>query len=104
MTLRFLGTSDTVIIGQNVPTSSITIPKLDVKIFPNPVKKFLNIKLEKGNYLLQMHDLSGKIILRKGIFNQTALDLSEFSEGIYLLNINDLNNKSNFNTKLYISN
>lgn len=60
-----------------------------IKIYPNPTEDIINItsgdKFEQK--LIQLHDLSGKLILQKEIQSQDELDLSNLNEGIYLLTI-----------------
>jgi len=101
--LSFLGVSDTAIVGQNVPTTVLFNEKNKMNLFPNPAKNYVKINIDKGNYSLQMYDLSGKIVFRKELINQSEIDLKPFKDGIYIINFTDLNNNPSFNTKLYIS-
>ncbi len=63
-----------------------------LKIYPNPVKNTLYIDTEE-EILLKLIDLNGKTVLTKNIKENTNLDVTRFSSGIYILNL-----KSKYNT------
>lgn len=58
-------------------------------IYPNPVKDFLNLKLEEnGIKHIRLTNVNGSLLLETKITGcETNLDLSEFDTGIYLLSI-----------------
>jgi len=58
-----------------------------LSIFPNPTKSNLNLSLPNSIELesVKFYDLNGKMILETE--NQTSWDISEFSDGIYLMDI-----------------
>lgn len=57
-----------------------------IEIYPNPVKNYLNINVKNINFKnLDVYTLLGKKVLKS---NQTQVDLSSLSKGIYLLKIN----------------
>jgi photosystem II stability/assembly factor-like uncharacterized protein len=64
---------------------------IGVKIYPNPTKGMLNIEFERADYAnkVVIRDLSGKIVLSERISgNRHAIDLSQVSKGIYLIELN----------------
>jgi len=61
------------------------------KIYPNPVKNRVNIVPANGStaYHMKLTDSSGKlIIIKSNVSGANQIDLSSFSNGIYLLEIN----------------
>jgi hypothetical protein len=83
---------------QNAPTSTddLIISKDQLNVYPNPTKGIVNIapKFTTGGTLqLDLLDMSGKRIQRKQIklMNGTEkqeIDMSSFSNGNYMLNVN----------------
>ena len=66
-----------------------------VSVFPNPAKDKLAVQFESTNtekYSIRLIDITGREVLAinresiTGINNET-IDLSEFSKGIYILNV-----------------
>ena len=66
-----------------------------IKIYPNPVKNMLNIKIAANNYgsiRLSVSDMSGKMVLNKSTLINTGelilqLNISHLSAGTYFLKI-----------------
>lgn len=61
-------------------------------IYPNPVQDIFSLSSSAGNSLkdLTIYDLTGKIILHKSFTEkQTTIDLSPYSNGVYLLKLKD---------------
>ncbi len=69
--------------------------KPSVKIYPNPVSNWLSLKLNDQNEIknISLIDLNGKTIQFFDNYEQTALliDVSNFNQGIYFINIERLN-------------
>jgi len=70
-------------------------------IYPNPANDVLFVEFEKlqnSNLELRIVNLTGQTIqslpLSEGIDKRMEVDLSSFSQGVYLLNIVDLNTSS----------
>ena len=61
-----------------------------LKIFPNPTKDFVSIKLENNlpSELILM-DVSGKILLQKIFTNSSNINLSNFNNGIFLVSVSN---------------
>lgn len=74
-------------ISQNCSESlSVTNFELSsVNIYPNPVSDIINIHALDKIDLLELYDLSGKLLIKRKDAN--SLDLNAFSNGIYLLKI-----------------
>lgn len=83
-----------------------------VGIFPNPVTDnqftLRFNKLEAGNYILQVTDVTGRQVLQQNISlngdNQSQrINLSaSTSKGVYLVKVTDAQNKPVFNTKIVV--
>lgn len=77
----------------NVSIAEEVLPFNDVKLYPNPTNSLLTIDLGTNdfeNYQLQILDLLGKSILHQTITDrQTVISLSNLSQGIYLVRLNN---------------
>lgn len=65
--------------------------EIDVTIYPNPITHSLNINLNDSYYNgidIVMSDISGKVVIRQTIYQNTTLDVSNFNSGLYLLTMN----------------
>jgi hypothetical protein len=81
----------------------ITVPKLDnfenaFNLFPNPTNTILNIEfnqiLKSSKYELKLKNILGENIYAAFIFNTNfSFDVSEFSKGIYFIEVIDENQK-----------
>jgi len=83
----------TVNVTENLAVSDIR--KNNISVYPNPVNDILNISSDQEIHSIKIYDLSGKNILntyKKG--KQIQVDFSGLASGTYILNINDVNNKS----------
>ena len=117
-----LANSNLLVTNSKKPVSDLAITDLKmapsivadgkVSIFPNPVtdNQFtvrFN-KLEAGNYLLQVTDVTGRQVLQQSISingdNQSQrINLaSSASKGVYLIKIADAQSKIVFNTKIVV--
>ena len=72
----------------------ITLSRIFVKIFPNPVKDWLNIELNSvaGNTQLNIFSGEGKLVLKRSIPGQSGsiqevLDIRNLPAGTYILQI-----------------
>jgi hypothetical protein len=67
----------------------LTIPKTEIEIYPNPATSQLYIKNEINNHAsVQLYNCNGQKLLTKQLNNQLeAIDISQFSRGVYLLKI-----------------
>lgn len=69
--------------------------KNQINIYPNPgdgIVSFSGLSPKK-RYKLTVRDISGKVVLIKELYSNNSVNLSEFSKGVYLLNISG-NDKS----------
>ncbi|MEL6719051.1 MAG: cadherin-like domain-containing protein, partial [Bacteroidota bacterium] len=74
-----------------VDTDDVTLSK-QIKVYPNPTDGQLEIRVEQINtkgILIQLFDLNGKLLkeLRTFASDNTAIDMSEFDNGLYLLSL-----------------
>ncbi|MEW4922498.1 T9SS type A sorting domain-containing protein [Algibacter sp. 2305UL17-15] len=80
--------------ASEIVSSSLTLDlieeliKLDVLLYPNPASHIVNIKPKDGVSItsVELYDVSGKKVLIK-LSNENTLNVSNLSDGIYLLNI-----------------
>jgi hypothetical protein len=60
----------------------------DYLVFPNPVEDMITIKTgNTDTHTLELMNELGKVILKKECYNQTQIDMSNYSDGAYLLMI-----------------
>ncbi len=74
----------------------------DLIVFPNPANTFTTIQFdEKENYMIQLYDVTGKILLNERSSNTDNyyLNLGNITQGIYFLKITG-NNNSNITKKI----
>lgn len=79
--------------------------KLQVNLYPNPSKEFLNIDLSEKEFeiTLIIYDASGKIIMEQLIPHwqrKVTLNLNSFSSGYYILNLTSVDNQYKSSYKL----
>jgi len=88
-----------------IPAPAVTniqkFQKFTAQIFPNPSSDFLNISSELNIDLIEIFSLNGNKVFSKSVSsNQTTINISEFSNGNYLIVIKSENNSfSKFITK-----
>ncbi len=100
--MKFLGISDTVITGRNIPLSIRKSYNLNMNIYPNPAKDSFHIQGNAGHYLYQLTDMKG-IVLSSGKFvNTIDVSLGFYAEGIYVVNVFDLKSDKYFSAKLSV--
>ena len=76
-------------------TQTNDVSELDWQIYPNPVKKVLNIhapSLDQQNYQISIFNAVGKLIWSDQ--NTHALDVSHLSNGLYLIQLSTQQTKS----------
>ncbi len=71
--------------------TGITSPSISyAAVYPNPANNTLNIKSVSPLKSLQLSDMQGKILLKQTLnTTQTTLDISDFSRGIYFMELTD---------------
>jgi hypothetical protein len=65
-----------------------------IKIYPNPVYDFLNIEFNFNvNEIkeLKIFDIHGRTIYSENNYNQSPIQISQLTNGIYLINLTDIN-------------
>ncbi|MBI2281243.1 MAG: T9SS type A sorting domain-containing protein [Bacteroidetes bacterium] len=66
-----------------------TLTKDEIKVYPNPSNDFVTIQLTSPiqNSMVQLYDLSGKLLMEKPIVDQLKLTTRELAPQTYLLHI-----------------
>lgn len=85
----------TLSVAMNCRISANSLPGSTLNVYPNPVSTILNIELitlVKGNYSIEMFDVSGRLIYQNQVAviegtNQLTLDVSAYEKGMYLLSV-----------------
>jgi len=75
----------------------------EMNIYPNPASEFINIdSKESFSFTAKLYDLFGKLISTH--VNTNKINISAFNEGVYLLEISDLNSNQKRIEKIIVSN
>jgi len=61
--------------------------KTNSRLGPNPSKGQTCLFLDKGTHSIRVSDLSGRVLLTKEGYSEPVLNLDQFSQGTYLINI-----------------
>ena len=89
---------DELILTQGFQQTTYTVTQIDqdndsqvlVCVFPNPTSRFVNVVYYKEAYSCVLFNLNGSILRREEAVNGSVyIDLSAFSEGMYMLNLVD---------------
>jgi len=59
---------------------------INLSVFPNPSTDVVTISLD-GSFVYSIVDLNGKVLCTENGVNQVQLDLSDYADGVYLLEI-----------------
>ncbi len=102
MNLKFLGVSDTVVVGRNIPVPIKHFNELKMNIYPNPAKSSIYIQGQAGHYLLQVTDMKGSVLSSKKFEGSTNILLNSLADGLYVVNVFDLKSDKYFSTKLCV--
>lgn len=63
---------------------------IEFKVYPNPTSQLLYVSHpEFNNFHIQIANLNGKLIHSGTIEKETPLDVSNYAQGMYLVNIED---------------
>ncbi len=82
--------------GELKETTDIRMVRIDyskhqkIRVFPNPAKDQLNIRMQATNTHLAVYSSQGVLVYENRSFSkQDTIDVSGFEQGIYLIRIND---------------
>jgi hypothetical protein len=78
---------DNLIINKSTGLKESTLSS--VSVYPNPIQNELTISGENG--LLELVDLTGKILISKEHYNYTILNVSDLNSGSYILKLTSEN-------------
>lgn len=106
-----ISVGEIVVVPQNQTQSSsgiigiltqtqLEVPELElsekITVFPNPTTSVIYFKTDTNleNEKITVFNLSGQLVAQKQIMGENALDLSDLSAGIYLIQFSSKNIKS----------
>jgi hypothetical protein len=82
------GTPIAPFVISNAPTGLEDITASQISVYPNPVKDLLQINHSlKSIDILQLTDLTGRILIEETNFAENTLNLSSLANGVYLLKL-----------------
>lgn len=61
--------------------------QMDWKVYPNPARNVLNLSLPYGEHLIELLDLSGRMVMQENLRGQSTLDVSALPAGSYVLKL-----------------
>ena len=85
---------------KDVPLTAVT--EAVISIFPNPVNDIANIRTNIENARLLLFDNVGRLLIYEKINFDSDIDLSSFSQGIYILKIENLDTSETYIKKLVV--
>lgn len=69
---------------------------IEISIYPNPTTNYITVELNEAvNCNIQVYTMNGQLIKTINFYQNTTVDLQNFNNGIYLLNITDENGNQN---------
>ncbi|MGB0871291.1 MAG: PKD domain-containing protein [Flavobacteriales bacterium] len=85
---------ETISVPSSINANKTANPNIDIVLFPNPNSGISQIKVnnfdKNKSYSMTLNDLSGKILKTSTLLKpSTALDLTSFNDGMYILYISD---------------
>ena len=72
----------------------------NLKAYPNPTTGMVNLNLGKGQWQVQVYDITGRKVMECQCEGQSNLDLSQQQKGLYLLKAQ--NGTEEYNTKIAV--
>jgi len=73
-----------------------------LEVFPNPASDFLNFENEFANHKYTITNIFSQKI-EESIINNSSIIVNHLDEGVYILNITDLNNEVEYSTSFIIA-
>ena len=70
-------------------SSDFSQDRLEVKLYPNPVRDILNIEIEKDIKSIEIYNIQGQKVLSS---NQKQINVSDLAAGMYMVRIQDTDN------------
>jgi len=89
-----------VLDSSSAVTGIKTINDKQISIYPNPNNGSFVIETNNTKQLMQVYDVTGKVVLSKTITEKTTIDAGSLNEGVY--NVSLTSNKSVINKRLVI--
>ena len=87
----FVGTDNNfyIVVAADKLTTAVPIVQdaSTVSVFPNPANELLNITGITEKTTIKLYDMHGKLVLEKELFNNTTMNTSELSKGMYTIEI-----------------
>ena len=71
-----------------------------LKVYPNPTTGMVNLNLGKGQWQVQVYDITGRKVMERQCEGQSNIDLSQQQQGLYLLRAQ--NGTEEYNTKIVV--
>ena len=98
--------NDYILLRSNVATSEKNTESIQFNYFPNPSLDILNFSSDYDKTLnLEIYTLQGKLVLKEALINpKEQLNITDLSNGVYLIILKDLTNKIIFKDKFIKSN
>ena len=69
-------------------------------VTPNPTSDFVNLNLGKGQWQIQVFDITGRKVMEQQCEGHSSLDFSQQQKGLYMLKAR--NDSQEFNTKILV--
>ena len=68
---------------------AVTENHKNFKMYPNPVKNTFVIEVSSGNYVLELHDMQSRLVLRDQLSGNTQINIENHRTGLYIATISE---------------
>ncbi len=72
----------------------VQIQNIEFSVFPNPANDVLNINCDIEKAIVQIFDISGKLVKTELAFSNSEINISELVSGTYLIILSAENGKT----------
>ncbi len=85
--------TDSIVVVIITSTDGIKIMSNSIKVCPNPATDYIRVNGVKDNDHISIYDQSGRMMIQTQTNKNESINISNLSEGIYFIKINDLIHK-----------
>lgn len=81
--------------GNLIELTSLTVPtsvsqfqsNTNISVYPNPTSSIINVKSDEKLIKVSLSDISGRVLTEQFNSKNVSIDISEFSNGLYLMTV-----------------
>jgi hypothetical protein len=86
---------------------TLVLPNTDIKnnqltLYPNPANETFELRIEAGNYQVEVFDALGKLIDKRNMSGQLSMPTNQWQNGIYMVKVMDTDAKKEMFGKVVV--